>query len=535
MLFVFPIVVLKTCTHKLKEIRSRTLLQKHRYVSKHLDSEQRLHFVCCPRASFTENKTQPQLFFREELPDSLLSRDGIVEEDKLETNDLEWRFLDRCRIFVKGGSGGNGCVAFRREKSVPRGGPAGGNGGRGGHVFLVASAGDKTLARFRSHVHFEASTGKNGLGKNCHGKSGKDLKLVVPVGTIVKDGKTGQVLADLNKAGSEVLVCKGGQGGRGNYAFKTERNKAPFFAEKGAKGESRSIQLELKLVADVGLVGVPNAGKSTLLARCTNAKPKIADYPFTTIVPNLGVVELDSGDNFVVADIPGLLEGAHKGVGLGVAFLRHVERCRLLVHVVNGDSPDPVGDYEAIRQELALFNPSLVDKPEVIVLNKIDLAHVSNQALELERKLKDRSGHCRIMSISAATGENIQLLLRKTFLLLDTLEKRVENFSQSSTGQSVVECYRRQEEPIRVERVGTREWRVYGTKIQLATEMTNWKYYEAVERFQRILEATGTTTALEQAGAVSGDKVWVGEEIYFMYYPHENIYYSMAIADGHID
>ncbi|GJD10123.1 GTPase Obg [Galdieria sulphuraria] len=522
--FLSLAVVWKTRFHKKNELKDKKIgikLQKQRYICRYTDKEQRLYVVCCHRQSFTERKEQPELSLREILPNSFVLRGDAVEEEeeKLETNDVEWRFLDRCRIFVKGGNGGNGCVAFRREKSVPRGGPAGGNGGRGGHIFLVASNGDKTLARYRNHVHFEASTGKNGLGKNCHGKNGKDLKLVVPVGTIVKDGKTGQLLADLNKAGSEVLVCKGGQGGRGNYAFKTERNKAPFFAEKGAKGESRSIQLELKLVADVGLVGVPNA----------------ADYPFTTIVPNLGVVELDTGDNFVIADIPGLLEGAHKGVGLGVSFLRHVERCRLLVHVVNGDSQDPLGDYDAIRQELTLFNPALIDKPEVIVLNKVDLSHVRNQTLELEKNLKERSGHCRIISISAVTGENVQLLLQKTFVLLRTLEKRLENYSHSSTRQGANEITRREEEPVRVEGIGVGEWRVYGTKILLAAEMTNWKYYEAVERFQRILDATGTTSALEQKGAVSGDKVWVGEEIYFTYYPHENIYYSMAIADGHID
>jgi len=491
------------------------IAHKKRYDEKSLITK-RIAITCCNGQSDIQK------------PRQFSSSSTIKTEERNASNDIEWRFLDRCRIFVKGGDGGDGCVAFRREKSVPRGGPAGGNGGRGGHVVLVASKGDKTLAKFRNVVHFEASSGKNGLGKNCHGKNGKNLELVVPIGTIVKDGKTGNVLADLNVAKSKVLLCKGGQGGRGNSAFKTEKNKAPFLAEKGAKGESRVIELELKLVADVGFIGVPNAGKSTLLACCTNAKPKVADYPFTTVVPNLGVVE--QGDPFVIADIPGLLEGAHKGVGLGVGFLRHVERCRLLIHIINGESQDPLGDYDAIRQELVLFNPALVDKPEVIVVNKIDLPHVASQVVQLETKLKERCGHCRVMSISAVTGENVQQLLHKTALLLNSLESNL-----GSVEHDTIVTRPEEEEPIRVERLGWKQWRVYGTRIQLAAEMTNWKYYEAVERFQRILDATGTTSALEQAGAVSGDRVWIGEEIYFNYYPRENIYYSMAVADGHRD
>eukprot|EP00871_Galdieria_phlegrea_P004663 jgi/Galph1/5198/GphlegSOOS_G3892.1 len=471
----------------------------------------------------------------EDFVNNLANSEDIQEVSEVVTptvtDDMEWRFLDRCRIFVKGGDGGDGCVAFRREKGVPKGGPSGGNGGRGGHVFLVASEGDKTLARFRRCVHFEGSPGKNGLGKNCHGKNGKDRIVTVPVGTIVRDLKTGNILADLNRHGSQLQVCQGGLGGKGNFAFKTEKNKAPYFSEKGGKGISGWFQLELKLVADVGLVGVPNAGKSTLLASCTHAKPKIADYPFTTIVPNLGVVDLeDDGASFVVADIPGLLEGAHKGVGLGVAFLRHIERCHLLIHIVNGDSPDPVGDYEAIRQELMLFNPMLRNKPEIVVINKIDLSHVSSMLPNLERELKERASHCRIMAISAITGENVMHLLKKTYKILRVLER--QSFQEYRRGNLIENGIdvKQEDNETTVENIKPKEWRVYGKRIQRIAEMTNWKYYEAIERFHRILQVTGTTKALESAGAVTGDKVWIGD-ISFGFYPQENIYYSMAVAD----
>ncbi|CAN0457148.1 unnamed protein product, partial [Ectocarpus sp. 12 AP-2014] len=304
-------------------------------------------------------------------------------------NDQEWQFFDTARINVKAGKGGNGCIATRREKGISMGGPNGGSGGRGGSIFLRCSEGLNTLAMVRHKVHYRATDGQNGQGKSRTGNSGADVYVSAPLGTVVRDHE-GVLCGELTEHGQELLVARGGGGGGGNEAFKTSRSKIPMFGEKGEPGGERWLSMELKLVADVGFVGVPNAGKSTLLAVSSNAKPKIADYPFTTVTPNLGVCDvlgdeaeagMDKG--LVLADIPGLLEGAHEGVGLGLAFLRHVQRCRVLVHLVSGDSVDPVGDYRAIQQELELFSPKLLKKQQVVVLNKIDLPHVRSKQIDL--------------------------------------------------------------------------------------------------------------------------------------------------------
>ena len=281
-------------------------------------------------------------------------------------------FYDQARIYVKAGDGGNGVVAFRREKFAPKGGPFGGNGGRGGDVYLVVDASLNTLYPFHHQVHHRAERGVHGGGANKTGANGSDLMISVPPGTLVRDAETGELIADLTHPGQSVIVAHGGRGGRGNSAFKSPRNKAPRLAEKGEAGKEAWLELELKLVADVGIIGVPNAGKSTLLSVVSAAKPKIDDYPFTTVEPSLGVATVDH-QQIVMADIPGLLEGAHEGVGLGLDFLRHIERTRLLIHLLNGASPDPIGDFEAINQELILFNPQLADKPQLVVLNKMDL------------------------------------------------------------------------------------------------------------------------------------------------------------------
>ncbi len=298
-------------------------------------------------------------------------------------------FFDQARIYVKAGDGGNGIVAFRREKFVRKGGPFGGTGGRGGNVIFKVDPGLNTLSSFQQQIHYRAERGVHGGGANKTGARGPDLVISVPRGTVVRNADTGEVIADLTRPGRTVVVARGGRGGRGNTAFKSTRNTAPRIAENGEEGQEFWLTLELKLVADVGIVGVPNAGKSTLLSVVSAAKPKIADYPFTTVAPTLGVAEVNHRQ-IVFADIPGLLEGAHTGVGLGLDFLRHIERTRLLIHLINGDSPDPMGDYEAINQELTLFNPAMAERPQLVVFNKIDLPNVREQWPTSKRQFSPR-------------------------------------------------------------------------------------------------------------------------------------------------
>ncbi len=413
---------------------------------------------------------------------------------------------DEAKIYVKGGDGGNGAVAFRREKFVPRGGPAGGNGGKGGDVYLVVDPHLNTLLPFRKRIHFKAERGEHGKGKNQHGRSGRDLYIPVPPGTLVYDAETGELLADLTEPGQKVLVARGGRGGRGNAAFKSSVRQAPRIAEKGEPGEERWLRLELKLMADVGIVGVPNAGKSTLLARVSNARPKIADYPFTTLQPNLGLVEVDNRD-FVMADIPGLIEGAHEGAGLGHQFLRHVERCRVLIHLLNGDSPDPIGDFEAINQELALFNPTLAEKPQLVVYNKIDLPHARQRWPEVREALKAR-GVEEPLAISAVTGEGVQEMLRRVVRMLE----EVPEPARVQPAPARVWRLEEDEDHFTIERdEETGEWVIKGKKIERLARMTNWDYYDAILRFHRILERMGVTEALEKAGIQEGDTVRIGD------------------------
>jgi len=426
----------------------------------------------------------------------------VPVEGEMETN----MFFDEARIYVQAGDGGNGCVAFRREKFVPLGGPSGGNGGKGGDVILVASPHLNTLISFKKRSHFKAGRGEHGRGKNQYGKRGEDCLISVPPGTVVYDADTGEVLADLTEPGQRVVVARGGRGGRGNAAFATSTNQAPRLAEKGEPGEKRWLRLELKLIADVGIIGVPNAGKSTLLAAVSAARPKIADYPFTTLVPNLGVTVVD-GRDFVLADIPGLIEGAHAGAGLGHAFLRHIERCRVLIHLLNGISPDPLGDYEAINQELELFNPALADKPQVVVLNKMDLPEVRELWPRLQEALQ-RKG-VEPMAISAISGEGVQALMRRVAGLLDALPppspaEPVAVFRPPE--EETAFTIEREEQPD-----GSSCWRVRGKRIERVVKMTNWDYYEAALRFQRILEAMGIAKALEEAGVEEGDTVVIGD------------------------
>lgn len=339
------------------------------------------------------------------------------------------RFVDQAKIYVKAGNGGDGCVSFRREKYVPKGGPDGGDGGDGGDVILMADPQVHTLYDFYHQVHFKAENGRPGMGKKMKGRDGEDLILRVPVGTVVKDAETGEVLGDLVTPGQTLVVAKGGKGGRGNARFATPVRQAPRIAEKGTPGEERWILLELKLIADVGLVGFPNAGKSTLLSRISAAKPKIADYPFTTLEPNLGVVSLLEGGSFVVADIPGLIEGAHKGVGLGHDFLRHIERTRVLLYVLDITKKEEVlKDYQVLKEELRLFNPRLLEKEYFIALNKIDTI-ADQEEIEKIVRLFPKEDQPKIFPISAVSGQGVVQLIyalwRKINEILQTSDKEI--------------------------------------------------------------------------------------------------------------
>ncbi|MCB0124512.1 MAG: GTPase ObgE [Caldilineaceae bacterium] len=413
-------------------------------------------------------------------------------------------FFDQARIYVKAGDGGDGVVAFRREKFVPRGGPAGGNGGRGGNVIFVVDPSLNTLHQFQRNIHHRAERGTHGGGANKTGANGTDLLIAVPPGTVIYDADNGEQLADLTRPGQQALIAEGGRGGRGNNAFKSARNKAPRLAEKGEVGQERWLELELKLVADVGIIGVPNAGKSTLLSVISAATPKIADYPFTTVTPNLGVAEVDHRQ-IVFVDIPGLMEGAHEGTGLGLDFLRHIERTRMLVHVVGGDSPDPLGDFMAIHQELELFNPALLEKPQLVVLNKMDLPDAQQQWSAFADAVSAKG--YPVMNISAVAHQNLQELLYQVQRMLDELpteeEAPEELLPEIVPGED--------EKAYRVYQLGDEVWYVEGVAIERAAQMTNWDYYEAAMRFQRILDALGISETLRAAGVKDGDTVRIGD------------------------
>ncbi len=324
-------------------------------------------------------------------------------------------FIDEAKITVKAGDGGHGSIAFRREKFVPKGGPSGGDGGSGGDIHLCADAHENTLLKFRFNHMFRAERGRHGEGSNRHGRNGEDLEIRIPLGTAVYDDETGELLHDFTKPNERVLIAKGGRGGHGNAHFVSSANRAPKKAQDGARGEEKTLRLELKLLADVGLVGYPNVGKSTLISRISAARPKIADYPFTTLEPQLGVVSLDTDKSFVVADIPGLIEGAHLGHGLGIQFLRHIERTRLLLHLIDvsiANTRDPVDEFHAINSELAEHNPDLVKRPKVVVATKMDVAD-AKKVHKLTRWCK--KNEIDIAKISAVTGEGLENLKRAVF------------------------------------------------------------------------------------------------------------------------
>jgi GTP-binding protein len=412
-------------------------------------------------------------------------------------------FIDQITILAASGKGGDGAVHFRREKYVPRGGPDGGDGGRGGDVILVVSRHLNTLFPFQHKRIFRADSGRPGGGNNKTGRSAEDLMIKVPPGTIVYDDDTGEVIGDLVEVGQQLVVCQGGRGGRGNTRFANSRNQAPRIGERGEPGEERNLRLELKLIADIGIVGVPNAGKSTFLASVTNAEPKIASYPFTTLQPNLGVANLDEDNTLVLADIPGLIEGAHQGVGLGHDFLRHVQRTRVLIHLLDGLSEDPLADFAQINTELALFDEDLGKKPQVVALNKADLPFVRDLWPEYEQQFKDH-GIKQPMLISAVSGENVrQLLYRAAQLLAETPEP---------APVAEMPVYRHETDPneFTISREDDGGYRVNGASIERAAAMTYWEYDQSVRRFQHILETLGIDQALRDAGVTPGDSVYIG-------------------------
>lgn len=411
--------------------------------------------------------------------------------------------FDEVKVFVRSGDGGAGLITFRREKYVPRGGPSGGDGGHGGDVVFRVNPKLSTLIYFQKRVHFRAENGERGGSSNKTGATAPPLEIEVPPGTIIRDDETGAIIADLVRVGDSVVVARGGRGGRGNARFKSSSHQAPRIAEKGEPGEERWLRLELKLIADVGLVGVPNAGKSTFLSVVSNARPKIADYPFTTLEPNLGVVTYDDRD-LVVADIPGLIEGAHQGVGLGHSFLRHVQRTKVLVHLLDGASADPIADYNQINVELALYDENLMDKPQIVVLNKADLFHTDEDRAPIEAALK-KLGVTPLV-ISAATQQGVQKVVQQVF-------KAIAELPEEEVVEPQITVYELPEDevPFTIEKDEFGNFHVTGKRIERAAAMTYWDYDEAVARFQNILEALGVSKALEQAGVSVGDTVFIGD------------------------
>ena len=413
-------------------------------------------------------------------------------------------FIDQAEIEIKSGKGGNGMVHFRREKYVPRGGPDGGDGGRGGDVVLEVRPTLNTLMAFRFTTRFVAADGKGGGSNNKFGKSAENLVIPVPPGTVIYDALNGDLVGDLTAPGQQLVVCKGGRGGRGNTHFKNSINQAPRTAENGEPGEEKHLRLELKLIADIGIVGVPNAGKSTLLSALTNAKPKIAPYPFTTLEPNLGVANVDEETTVVLADIPGLIEGAAQGAGLGHDFLRHVQRTRVLIHLLDGLSADPLADFAQINSELALFDPRLAQKPQIVVLNKIDQPEVRERWPKIKKELKKRGYNS--MAISALARTDVRELLNKAAAVLAEIPAPEEAAPE-------LPVYRPAEDPraFTISREDDGGWRVRSAAIERAAEMTPWDQPGSVRRFQRLLDRLGVDKKLRESGAEEGDTVYIGE------------------------
>ena len=415
-------------------------------------------------------------------------------------------FLDRVKIFVKAGAGGDGAATFRQEAHVPRGGPDGGDGGRGGSIHVRVDAGQTTLRDFRYKHHFKATSGGRGERSRRHGSAGDELYLDVPPGTAIIDDETGALIADLVAVGQTSMIARGGRGGLGNTHFKTSTHQAPKHAQKGEPGAEHWLRLELRLIADIGLVGLPNAGKSTLLAALTAARPKIADYPFTTLEPNLGVMDLgDDERRPTIADVPGLIEGASSGAGLGHAFLRHVERTRILMHVVDGSGRDPTWDHDVIRDELRAHDPALLEKPILVVFNKIDRPAAVDAWPAFNKLLRDAGED--VMAISATDGQGIGELRGRLAELLPSAD---ELDAPREPAGVVVHRIEGMSDGFSVERVDEGVFVVRGKRIERIAAQTNFDVEESAERFQRDLARYGIDDELRRAGVIAGDLVRIG-------------------------
>lgn len=411
-------------------------------------------------------------------------------------------FIDEAKVFVKAGNGGDGIVAFRREKYVPEGGPAGGDGGNGADVIFRVNEGLSTLIDFRYNRHFKGDHGENGMSKGKHGKNAEPLIVEVPPGTTVYNDVTNETIADLTENKEEAVIVKGGKGGRGNIKFRSARNPAPNIAENGDLGEELNIRVEMKVMADVGLVGFPSVGKSTLLSVVSAAKPKIADYPFTTLAPNLGVVTVSDGRSFVMADLPGLIEGAHEGVGLGFQFLKHVERTKLIVHMIDlaplEEARDPYLDYERINHELASYGSHLIEKPQIVVANKMDMPNSEEKLKKLKDKLpKD----VEVVAVSTYTRTGIDELLYKIADKLASIPyEPVEE-------EKVTIRYEEKEDPFVISRADDGAYVLSGPEIERIFHATDFAYDEAVQRFARQMRHLGVDSALRSKGATDGDTI----------------------------
>ena len=427
-------------------------------------------------------------------------------------------FLDQVTIDVKAGKGGDGMVAFRREKYVPDGGPAGGDGGRGGDVILVVDEGLRTLMDFRFNRHFKAQPGENGMSKGMHGRGSEDTYVKVPQGTTVRDAETGALLGDLIENGQTLVVAKGGRGGRGNIRFASPRNPAPEIAENGEPGQERKIELELKVLADVGLVGFPSVGKSTLLSVISSARPKIGAYHFTTLVPNLGMVTTSDGRSFAAADLPGLIEGASQGVGLGTQVLRHIERTRVILHVIDMsgmEGRDPYEDYLAINKELSTYNLRLLERPQIIVANKMDMPDAQENLVKFKEQLNKEkedefADDIPVFPISGVTRQGLDALLNATADLLEVTPE-FPLYEEELEEETVHYGFNPEGPEFQIDRDSDATWILSGEKIEKLFQMTNFDHDETVMRFARQLRGMGVDEALRARGAKDGDLVRIGE------------------------
>ena len=415
-------------------------------------------------------------------------------------------FVDDVSVLMKAGNGGNGAVSFRHEKYVAKGGPYGGDGGKGGSIIFVGDSGLTTLIDFKYRRKITAKNGENGMTKNMFGKDAEDVYIKVPIGSVVYDMETNTVIADITKPNQEAIICKGGRGGRGNSSFATSRIPAPQFAENGEPGEEKQIRIELRVLADVGLVGFPSVGKSTLISVTSAAKPKIADYHFTTLVPNLGVVRVKDGRSFIMADLPGLIEGASNGAGLGIQFLKHIQRTRVIVHVVDMsgiEGRDPIDDYKKIKKELENYDPKLMKRPQIVVANKMDLENSKENLIKFKQQYPDLT----IIPISAYTRDNLDELLYEVANRLDTME--TNTFEEQVQDEVVEYKFVKKEDPFTIEKTEEGLYNVIGPAVKRIFDSTDFNREESVKMFAKRIRDLGVDEKLKELGVQDGDTVLI--------------------------